>query len=105
MSAGSRSELLADHSKLFDHLCEHIDDMQRKLNEEMDFCNQDVDSSIKYIELIEQKFQKKIQKRKKELESMRDQNKGLFQQHNVKLEHDSEGIQELYKAGQYSEGW
>ena len=104
MPGESRSELLADHTKLFAYLSQHLDDMQQVLDEEVVFCNRDVDASMDYTEQMEKQFQMQIQQLKTKLESIRKDNSELFKSQFEQLKHVSEAVDELHQAGKYSEG-
>lgn len=104
MSADDRRELLADSDKLFTYLSGCLEDMQRVLSEEADFCEKDVDSSLQFIETMEKRIQKKIQEFKKQLNDIRNNNHALSETRLKALREASDSIDQSYTEGRYEEG-
>ncbi|CAF3720848.1 unnamed protein product [Rotaria sp. Silwood1] len=94
-------ELLSYPEKLVEYLSEHIEIIERTLNDDEDFCNQDINSTLNYVEIIEKKFNEKIQTLKKQLEQIRLENKDRSEKNKKQFQEKFTEINDLFIAQNY----
>jgi predicted phage tail protein len=97
-------ELSKDPEKLLQHLSDRIEEISLTLDDDEDFCNKDIDASIKYVETIEKKFNEKIQELKGKLEQIRIENQKTSEQNKNQFSEQMETINELFTSGKHDEG-
>jgi len=98
-------ELLKDPERLFQYLSDRIDEMNRILNDDEEFCNKDIDATKHYVEIIEKKFNEKIQEFKTKLEQIRIDNKNISEQNKKQFEDRIQEINDLFTNGKQDEGF
>ncbi|CAF3046160.1 unnamed protein product [Rotaria sp. Silwood2] len=98
-------QLLSNPKKLVQHLSDHIEEIEETLNDDENFCNQDIDSTITYVETIEKKFNEKIQILKDKLEHIRLENKKTSEQNKKQFQDKCTEINELFTSQNYEQAW
>jgi hypothetical protein len=97
-------KLAKDPNRLYEYLAEHIDEMSRTLNDDEDFCNQDIDATIDYVKNMKRKFIEKFQEFETKLENIRRDNQKISEENKTKFNEEIREINELFEAKKYSEG-
>jgi hypothetical protein len=97
-------ELFKDPDRLFEHLGDRIDDMSRTLDDDENFCNQDVDATLQYVQNIEKKFSDKIEELKIKLEEIRRENQTTSEQNKKQFQEEIQEISGLFGIGKHPEG-
>jgi hypothetical protein len=98
------NDLLSNPDKLCTHLGDCIEEIGQTLDEEEDFCNKDIDSTILYIQKMERKFHEKTEKLKAELEKIRLENKATSEKNKNKHHTETEEINASFISGKHYEG-
>ncbi|CAF4014712.1 unnamed protein product [Rotaria sordida] len=98
-------QLLSNPEKLVQHLSDRLDEIEQTLNDDENFCNQDIDSTINYIKIIEKKFYENIQKLKDKLENIRLKNKNLSEENKKQFQDQCNEINELFTSQNYEQAW
>ncbi|CAF0906757.1 unnamed protein product [Rotaria sordida] len=98
-------QLLSNPEKLVQHLSDRLDEIEQTLNDDENFCNQDIDSTINYIKIIEKKFYENIQNLKDKLENIRLKNKNLSEENKKQFLDQCNEINELFTSQNYEQAW
>jgi len=97
-------ELIKDHEKLLQYLADRIEEMLRTLGDDEEFCNKDIDTTKQYVEIIEKKFNEKIQELKDKLEQIRIDNKNTSEQNKKQFDDRIQEVNDLFTNEKHDEG-
>ncbi|UJR27168.1 hypothetical protein I4U23_008466 [Adineta vaga] len=101
------TEPINDVEELIQNLGDRIEDIERILYDDEEFCNKDIDvtyqTAIKYIRTIEDKFQEKLTELKQKLDRVREENLKISKQNRKQFDEETETINQLFLSGKYEE--
>lgn len=100
----SQTNILSSQENFFAHLHDRLEYFEHTLDDDENFCNKEIDSTYKYIENIEKKFNEKVQAVKAQLEEIRLQNKKASKGNKDQFDKDWTKINDLYTSQKYEEG-
>ena len=97
-------KLAKDPHQLQEYLAEQIQEMSRTLTDDEEFCNQDIDTTMEYVQTMKRKFLEKSEEFQTKLEEIRRENQTTSEENRKKLDEEIKEINELYEARKYPEG-
>jgi hypothetical protein len=101
-------ELPNDSEELIKFLGDRIEEIERILNEDEDFCNKDIDATyqaaLKYLKSFEIKFHEKLNELKDKLDRIREENIKTSKQNKQQFDDEIEEINHLFSSGKHQEG-
>jgi hypothetical protein len=101
-------EFSNNFEEIIQNLGDRIEDIERILNDDEDFCNNDIDATyqaaLKYLKTFEIKFNKKLIELKNKLDRIRDENLHLSKQNKQEFDVEIEEINQLFSSGKHQEG-
>ena len=93
---------------IMQYLASRIEEIERVLQEDEDFCNKDINdtyqAAIKYVKTVEMKFQKKLNELRQKLDRITEENLKMSEKNKKKLDEESNLIDQLFSSGKYEEG-
>ncbi|CAF0909335.1 unnamed protein product [Rotaria sp. Silwood1] len=100
-------ELTNDSEKLIQILGDRIEEIERTLHDDEDFCNKDIDATyqagLNYLKNFQEKFQEKLNELKIKLEQIREENKQISKQNQKQFDDEIEEINQLFSLGKHQE--
>ena len=94
--------------EIIQNLGDRIEDIERTLNEDEDFCNKDIDATyqaaLKYLKTFEIKFNEKLIELKIKLDRIRDENLQTSKQNKQQFDEEIDEINQLFSSGKHQEG-
>ncbi|CAF0912836.1 unnamed protein product [Adineta steineri] len=101
------SESTNDSDELIKYLGDRIEEFERALLDDEDFCNKDIDSTYesasKYIKSLEKKFQDKLNELKIKLDQIREENLNKSKQNKKEFDDEIDEVNELFLSGKHQE--
>ncbi|CAF0754902.1 unnamed protein product [Adineta ricciae] len=92
---------------LMQYLASRIEEIERVLQEDEDFCNKDINdtyqAAIKYVKTVGMKFQEKLNELKQKLDRITEENLKMSKKNKKKLDEESDLIDQLFLSGKYEE--
>jgi hypothetical protein len=102
-------EPLNDSEELIKLLGDRIEDLERILIDDEDFCNKDIDATyqaaLNYFQSFQRKFDEKLNELKVKLDKIREENSKTSKQNQKQFDDEIEEINQLFSSGKHQEGW
>jgi IMP dehydrogenase/GMP reductase len=97
-----------DPEELIQYLSDRVEEIERALHDDEDFCNRDIDATyqaaLRYVQSLEEKFREKLQELKKKLDQVRDENLKTSKQNRKQFDEETDVINQLFSSGKHQEG-
>lgn len=94
--------------ELIENLNDRIEELERALDTDEIFLNQDIDSTcqlaLKFFKKFEIKFHEKFHELKIKLDYIREENSKILKQNKKQFDEEIEQINQLYISGKHSQG-
>lgn len=101
-------ELTNNSEELIKILGDRIEEIERILTDDEDFCNKDLDATyqaaLKYIKSLEEKFHEKLNELKIKLDQIREENLRTSKQNKKQFDDEIDDINQLFSSGKHQEG-
>lgn len=101
-------EFTNDSEELIKALGDRIEEIERAISEDEDFCNKDIDATYqaatRYLKLFEVKFGEKLTELKTKLDRVREDNAHVSKQNRKQFDDEIEQINQLFFSGKHQEG-
>jgi hypothetical protein len=95
--------------ELIQFLGDRIEQIERTLTEDEDFCNKDIDATyqaaLNYLKIFEIKFNTKLNELKIKLDRIREENVHISKQNKQQFDDQIEEINQLFCSGKHQEGF
>jgi hypothetical protein len=102
------NELEKDSEGLIEILGDRIEEIERTLHDDEDFCNKDIDATyqaaLKYIQSFEESLNEKFNELKDKLDETREENVNISKQNKKQFDEEIEEINQLFSSGKHQEG-
>jgi hypothetical protein len=96
-----------DSLELLKNLGDRIEEIERTLTEDEDFCTKDIDATYqaaeKYIKNLEEKFNEKLLELKLKLDQTRDDNAKISKQNKKQYDDEIDEVNQLFSSGKHQE--
>jgi IMP dehydrogenase/GMP reductase len=97
-----------DSEELIKLLGDRIEDLERILIDDEDFCNKDIDATyqaaLKYTKSLEEKCHEKLNELKIKLDQIRGENLNVSKQNKKQFDDEIDDINLLFSSGKHQEG-
>ncbi|CAF0907236.1 unnamed protein product [Rotaria sordida] len=100
-------ELTNESEELIQTLGNRIEEIERTLYDDEDFCNKDIDATyqagLNYLKNFQEKFHEKLNELKIKLEQIREENLQISKQNKKQFDDELEIINQLFSSGKHQE--
>ncbi|CAF2647438.1 unnamed protein product [Rotaria sp. Silwood2] len=100
-------ELTNDSEHLIQILGDRIEELERTLHDDEEFCNKDIDATyqagLNYLKNFQEKFHEKLNELKIKLERIREENLQISKQNKQQFDDEIEEINQLFSSGKHQE--
>jgi hypothetical protein len=101
-------ELPNESEELIKFLADRIEEIERALADDEDFCNKDIDATyqaaLNYFQSFQRKFDEKLNELKVKLDKIREENSKTSKQNQKQFDDEIEEINQLFSSGKHQEG-
>lgn len=101
-------ELTNDTEQLIKFLGDRIEEIERTLSDDEEFCNKDIDATYQaaenYLKKFQDKFREKLNELKIKLDQIREENINTSQKNKKQFDDDVEEVNQLFSSGKHQEG-
>ena len=95
--------------ELIQILGNRIEEIERILDEDEDFCNRDIDETYRtgqnYLKSFEGKIHRQLTNLKAKLDQIREENINVSKQNKKQFDEEIEEVNQLFLSGKYQEGF
>ncbi|CAM4886561.1 unnamed protein product [Rotaria socialis] len=100
-------EMTNNSEQIIQVLGDRIEEIERTLDEDEDFCNKDIDATyqaaVNYLKSFEEKFNEKLNELKIKLEKIREENIDVSKQNKKQFDDEIEIVNEIFSSGKHQE--
>ncbi len=101
-------ELANDAEELIRVFGDRIEEIERTIIDDEDFCNKDIDATyqqaLKYLKNFQNKFYEKLTELENKLDQIRTENINISKQNKKQFDDEIEIINQLFSSGKHQEG-
>jgi anthranilate/para-aminobenzoate synthase component I len=86
------------------YLCDQIDEFERIINDDAQFCEKEIQATKDFLQHIEEKLRKKINQCRDQLNKFQEENQHTHQSNTEEYEKEIERVNEAFSSGEHYDG-